>query len=258
MTETLGEVDAISWQDGIAVIPRRKFASEYFDYKPGEHVVFGGPTQRGKTTLAFELLEYVASPDLPAYVAVSKPRDPTTERAGERLGFRRVSNWPAPKKLNEIWDGPPPGYLVWPKFGDMNTDVDRCAAITLRLLEDRYAAGARHKQGILVMDDTMTKSKLMNLDKPLTTHLAMSGAMGIGVWTFVQKPTDSGRTVIWSFSQSEHLFLTHDPDRKSQMRYDEIGGVDPKDVIRYTNSLKPYQFLYIKRTEKHSCIVDSK
>lgn len=243
--------------DGLWVFSRADFAATRFDYKPGEHVVFGGPTQRGKTTLAFQLLEYCATPECPAYVAVSKPSDPTTEREGKRLGYRRVSEWPAPVKVSQLWDGKPPGYLVWPKFGDINADTVRAARVTSALIADRYAAGVKNKHGILVMDDTMVKSKILGLDREMTTILAMSGAMGIGQWTFVQKPTDSGRTAIWSYGAAEHLFLTRDNDRRNQARYDEIGGVDPHFVSAQTRKLKPYQFLYLKRTGEFACVVDA-
>lgn len=244
--------------DGLWVFGRREFASERFDYKPGNHVVFGGPTQHGKTTLAFDLLEFCATPECPAYVAVSKPRDPTTEQAGKRLGFRRVDNWPPTRKVQEMLNGYPPGYLVWPRFGDLDTDADRAADITARLIADRYAAGVRRKRGILVMDDTMVKSRILGLDREMTTILAMSGAMGLGQWVFVQKPTDSGRTSVWSYGNAEHLFITFDPDRKNQQRYDEIGGVDPQLVAKATRTLKPYQFLYIKRTGGFMCVVGEK
>lgn len=243
-------------ESGLWVFSREDFARNRFDYKPGEHVVFGGPTQRGKTTLAFQLLQYTATPDLPAYVAVSKPRDPVTQRWGEKLGYRRVTEWPAPKHIREVFGGEKPsGYLIWPKFGDMDSDVERCARVTKALLDDRYTAGVRNKHGILVLDDTMTKSKLMGLDKPMTTHLAMSGAMGLGVWVFVQKPTDSGRASIWAYGAAEHVFLARDPERRNQIRYDEIGGFDSKLVANATNRLKPFQFLYLKRTEQYVCIV---
>lgn len=242
----------------IAVIPRKEFASERFDYRPGEHVVFGGPTQHGKTTLAFELLEFVATSDLPAYVAVSKPRDPTTEKYGKKLKFRRVSDWPPRRKIQEIINGNPPGYLVWPKFGNIDVDTRRASDITARLIADRYTAGTRRQMGILVMDDTMIKSRILGLDREMTTILAMAGAMGIGQWVFIQRPTDSGRTSIWSYGQAEHLFITYDPDKRNRQRYDEIGGVDPKYVAQATKDLKPYEFLYIKRTGNFMCIVGAK
>jgi hypothetical protein len=257
MTMTV-ESGAYQKANGLWVIPRAEFARDRFDYKAGEHVVFGGPTQRGKTTLAFQLLEYCATPELPAYVAVSKPEDKVTSREGLRLGFRRVTDWPAPVKVQDAWNGKPPGYLIWPKFGDINTDVAKCADVTARLIGDRYTAGVKKKKGILVMDDTMVKSKIMGLDGPMTTILAMSGAMGLGQWTFVQKPTDSGRTAIWSYGASEHVFITYDPDRNNQRRYDEIGGIDPHFVAKASQKLGPYEFLYIKRTERFVCIVGGK
>lgn len=245
-------------EDGLTVIPRREFAAQRFPYKDGEHVVFGGRTQKGKTTLAFDLLEYCATPECPAYVAVSKPTDKTTATAGERLGYRRVSEWPPNRTLKEMVDGPPSGYLIWPKFGDIDNDMEKASYVTSRLLGDRYTAGVRNKHGILVMDDTMVKSKILGLDKQMTTILAMSGAMGIGQWVFVQKPTDSGRTALWAYEQSEHIFLTKAGDKRTRQRFDEISGIDGKLVERALQDLDEYQFLYIKRTEGYICVVDSK
>lgn len=76
--------------DGLMVIQRRAFCRNYMEYKKGEHAVFGGPSTAGKTTLSFDLLEYIATPDFPAYLAVSKPSDPVTEQRGKELNFRRV------------------------------------------------------------------------------------------------------------------------------------------------------------------------
>lgn len=258
MTVGLTRTDPHTNSQGLWVYSRRDFARDYFAYEPGDHVVFGGPTRRGKTSLAFVLLEYVATPECPAFVAVSKPKDPVSAREGQRLGFRRVSEWPPTVKISELFGNKPSGYLVWPKFGDMDTDVANCTLVTGQLLRATYAAGAKGQQGILVMDDTMTKSKLMKLDREMTTHLAMSGAMGLGMWVFVQKPTDSGQASVWSYGAAEHVFLTIDPDRKNQIRYDEIGGFDPKAVTNAVNSLEPYQFLYLKRTERYMCVIGAK
>jgi hypothetical protein len=242
------------------VIGREEFASERFDYKPGQHVVFAGPTQRaGKTTLCFKLLEYTATPECPAYIAVSKPRDPTTEAEMKRLGYRKVEDWPVEPKVGELFNGKPSGYVVWPKFGDMDKDTDRAALVTGRLLRDRYAQGVKGKKGILVCDDTVVKSKLLGLDREMTTHIAMAGAMDLGGWYFVQKPTDSGRAAIWAYGNSEHVFISHDPEKRNRDRYDEIGGFDHNQVAEISRTqLRPFQFLYLKRTGNRMCIVDSK
>ena len=240
------------------VIPRDEFARDYFDYEPGQHVLFAGPTQMsGKTTLAFKLLEYVATPDCPAFVAVSKPSDKITLEEGRRLNFRFVDTWPVEKKVKEIFGDRPPGYVVWPRFGDMENDADNAARITGALLRERYSAGVKGKPGILVCDDTVVKSKLLGLDKEMTTHIAMSGAMKLGGWYFVQKPTDSGRASVWAYGNSYHIFLAKEGDRRNRVRYDEIGGFDRNVVAQAMMQLKRYQFLYIRR-DGRMCIVDSK
>jgi hypothetical protein len=242
-----------------AVIPRLEFARSFFWYKPGEHVVFAGPTQRaGKTTLSFQLLEYTATPEMPAYVAVSKPRDPVTEREMRRLHYRLVDEWPVPVRVQDLWAGEKPsGYVIWPKFGDIDADVDNAARVTSALLRDRYAQGVKGKKGILVCDDTVVKSKLLGLDRYMTTHIAMAGAMDLGGWYFVQKPTGSGNASIWAYGNSEHIFISHDPDKRNRIRYDEIGGFPSHQVDEISRTLKPFQFLYLKRSGAHICIVDS-
>src|ERR1700744_4694362 len=86
MAVPLREPIAYEKGDGIWVIPRKDFCMNRWDYSPGQHVLFAGPTQRaGKTTLAFQLLEYTASPEMPAYVAVSKPSDKVSSTEGARL-----------------------------------------------------------------------------------------------------------------------------------------------------------------------------
>lgn len=245
--------------DGVWIIRRARFASDHFNYKPGQHVVFAGPTQRGKTQLAFQLLEYTASPVLPAYVAVSKPRDPVTSREGKRLGYRRTSEWPVTPKIKEMFkDGKPSGYLIWADMRDSDTAIPNASALTRKLITDVYANGARGKPCILVLDDTVTKSKVLGLDREMVMIATMSGAMGIGGWYFVQKPTDAGKASLWSFSQSDHIFVFRDPDKRNRIRYTEIGGFDSREVERISLTLDRYQALYLERAHGYMCIVDSR
>lgn len=248
-------------EHGLTVVPRDIFARNYFHYKGGEHCVFGGPSKRGKTELAFDLLAVVATPELPAYVAVSKPTDKVTLTQGKRLGFRFVDNWPPQKKISDAWNGRPRGYVIWPHFGDIDTDFSNAAAITARLMADRYTASARHKKhsaGILVMDDTMVKAKVMGLDNQMVTILAMAGAMEIGLWVFVQKPTDSGRTPLWAYENGDHYFFAKGGDQRMLFRYMQVGEAGEKadTVISVLPKLKEYQFLYLHGGD--ICIIDRK
>lgn len=243
--------------DGLWIIDREEFKTKRFDYKAGQHVLFAGPSQNGKTSLAFDLLEYCASPKLPAYVVVSKPTDSVTEKRGQDLNYRRVSDWPPKITFKELKEGKPNGYLLWPKFGDMEKDVPNAREITYRFLAQTYADGARRKKAIIVLDDTYLKAKVLGLDREMTTIHAMAGAMGIGAWTFVQKATGAGETTLMAYGAAEHVFLFNEPDANYRKRYGEIGGVDPKLVERTVMTLDKYQCLYIKRTGRFMCVVDS-
>jgi hypothetical protein len=245
--------------DGIWVIPRTEAVRDRIDVEPGQHVVFAGPTQNGKTELAFALLEYTATPEIPAYVAVSKPRDPVTSKWGAKLGYRRSGTYPPPPKIKELSkDHRPAGYLIWPDMSTSGTAVGNAANVTRDLINGVYADGSKGKKCFLILDDTVTKSKVLGLDKEMVMVLTMAGAMGIGGWTFVQKPTGAGETALWSFSQSDHIFIARDPDKRNRERYTEIGGFDSKEVERVTMTLKTYQFLYLERKHRYMCIVDSK
>jgi hypothetical protein len=244
--------------DNVWVIGRQEFCQCHWTYKSGQHVVFAGPTQNGKTKLAFALLEYTATPEIPAYVAVSKPRDPVTSEEGARLGYRRHNAYPFPPKIKDVFpDQRPSGFLMWPDMDDPQTAIPNASRETKNMISGVYADGAKNKKCILVLDDTVTKSKVLNLDKDMVMVLTMSGAMGIGGWFFVQKPTGAGNTALWSFSQSDHLFIAKDPDGRNRDRYNEIGGFDSKEVERICLTLKRYQFLYLEREHRYMCIVDA-
>lgn len=243
---------------GLLVVPRRLFSTTYWYYDPGQHVVFGGPSTHGKTRLAFDLAAPVIRPDFPIYVAQSKPRDPETDRAAVALELRVVPDWPVPPRVKELWNGKPNGYVIRPSFGDIGTDMDRCAEITARLLAERYSAGAskRGAKGILMMDDTMVKAKILGLDRQMVTIIAMAGAMGIGEWVFVQKPTDSGSITLWAYENASHCFFTKGGDTRMMKRYSEIAGEHGKLVMEVVPQLKEYQFLYLHKVQGWICIVD--
>src|ERR1700722_12884102 len=121
--------------DGVWVFERQVFAQNHWDYHEGQHVVFAGPTQNGKTELAFTLLEYTATPECPAYVAVSKPKDPVTSKWGHKLGYRRIATYPFPPKVREMFkEGKPSGYLIWPEMGTPETAVANASSVTAALI----------------------------------------------------------------------------------------------------------------------------
>lgn len=259
----LSEVERTQHTSGLTLVTRRAFVRD-FPYEQGEHTVFGGRSTGGKTSLAFDLMEYICTPDWPGYVAQSKPDDRVTRERGAQLNFRTVSEWPPMPKLGEVkaFGGQKPsGYIVVPHFGSLHEDMERCAVLTETLLMERYSAGAdskRRKPGILMMDDTMVKAKMMGQDSNMVTILAMGGAMGLALWVFIQRPADSGRTALWAFENATHIFLTKGGDKQMMKRYMEILGEHGPLALQVLPTLAEYQFLYYHRVKGYLCIVDAK
>jgi hypothetical protein len=244
------------------LISRPVFAQKYFHYTPGDHVVFGGPTQiSGKTQLAYDLLSVVATPACPVYVAVSKPKDPVTTHYAQINDWRIVREWPQPKHVSEVFGNKKySGYVIWPLFGDLYGDRAKVQQVLGELISERYGASARSKKakhGILMMDDTRDKEKVVGLKYEMTTVLTMSGAMGLGQWSFVQKPSQAGDTALMAYSAAKHWFLFKEPTASAREYYGQVGGVDPHYIEYVINNLGPRQAFYICRNGPTMAIVDS-
>jgi hypothetical protein len=228
--------------------PRDEFLAERWNYQAGDHVTFLAPTQNGKTTLAFELLDRTASKELPAIVLVQKPRDPVVKKWLDYLrddrGWIKTENWP-PNPLRKR----AAGYIVWPRYTyHPDTDNRKQEDIFRRAILDSYKQGNR----ILFADETYGLTNRLDLDKELISVWSQGAGMGCGLWAATQRPA---YIPLWAYSQAEHVFISADPDKRARMRYAEIGGINPHLVEATVQRLPKYHWLYIRRTGPAVCIV---
>ena len=225
---------------------RTEFINERWRYRAGEHVTFIAPTQHGKTTLAFQLMEVTATPRMPAITKVMKPRDRTVSDWGKRLRYRTVRQWPP---FPSLWRPKPNGYLLWPRH-TFNFNIDK-AELTYqmeRCLTHSYRKGNR----IVFGDEAYGLAEELGLGHELVAIWTRGASMGCGLWAATQRPA---YIPLWGYSMAEHVFIGHDPDKRSVKRFAEIGGIDP-DIIQYTvPRLQRYEYLYIRRTGPAICIV---
>lgn len=228
------------------VIPRAEFLTDYWDYTPGHHVTILAPTQWGKTTFCYQLLDTVSTPKLPTYVLVIKPRSPVTERWGKRLGFKTIRQWPMPVQVVKRR-----GYNLWPRHtkGDPAANDKQLAAIFGRALDDLYHRGNCQ----ILADESTGFTDDLNLARHVSTIHKRGAEMRCGMWVTDQRPFYVVQT---AYSQAEHLFIGKSTDARDRKRYGEIGGIDPYVVDRATLGLEKYQWLYIRRTGPQMCIVD--
>ena len=233
-------------------IDRDEFIDEIFvpNYDPEEgHIAFIGPTRCGKTTLAYQLLDRVATPDLPAYVLVMKPKDDVVVDWSKLSGFKKTETWPPvwqrgwSKKSGGLGKKRR-GWVFWPRhsLSDIKRDNKMLSVQFRRILNECYRKGQR----IVFADEIVGLSKELNLEEELNAIWTRGGAMRCALWAASQRPFHAPLAM---YSQSEHLFLFNDPDKRDRDRFRDIsGGIDPDLIDTTVINLKKHECLYIGKT----------
>ena len=225
---------------------RREFLVDYWHYTAGQQVAFVAPSQDGKTTLAFQMLMYTATPELPVLAFVMKPRDATPAAWGRHLGLTIVGEWdngPPPRR----WNQPEPiGWMLWPP----HTFI---VAVDNANIERQFRAGLQwaYARGDIIVfaDEVYGMVAELDLTDELIALWSRGSGMGAGLWSATQRPSGSqGKGVPgFMYSNAQHLLLSRDPDKRSRERYGEIGGVDPRLIEAIVLSLKRHEFLWINK-----------
>jgi hypothetical protein len=224
----------------IPVLSRKQFLEKFaIEYHAGQHVTFLGPSGRGKTRLAGEMLKAVIRVNKKIKVVILhgkiKGRDQTIEKLSKTANLPIVSEYP-------------PGYYVRMRHRSRNGIIVRplespgeSVRAENALLRKHYEKAIhksyhapKKKPVILIVDEahqTHTDLKLKeNCEGPL-----MRGRPVCGVWSLVQR----GRYVSYMvYDQAEWVIIFKDKDESNQERYAEIGGVDTAEMKYLARHLK--------------------
>jgi hypothetical protein len=241
----------------VTTFRRRDFLDNVWDYRSGDHVTFVGRTRSGKTTLAFQLLSRIPE-DIVPIVLVMKPRDATVVDWTQRLKYKRTATWPPLRSARRMpRNYKPPGWVAWPNLGNIESDDAITRDLFHKVMADSYAQAARRgaEDRIIFADEIVGIAKELRLERDVNALWMRGGGMGVGLWAGAQRPFELPQHAL---SQSVHLFLHRDDDKRNRERFAEIGGVDPDFVMQLTSSMAQYQFLYIARRGYHMAIVDAR
>jgi len=227
-------------------LSRDEFLNDYFDYRPGQHVLAAliSPTGNGKTRLGYQLLRAAMKqhPQLGVRVTIPKRRDAEASAWNAALGLKEVPGWPPPPR--KLWQPKPPGYAVWPlhHIGQPGDDPDKVLTENRAHVEGvmKAAALASWQEGdsIHVADDIYVQAVVLGMNQFFSEILTNGRSVGCALWGSNQKPsgTREGSVTSFFYNSPSHLFLGADLDERNRERFGEIGGVDRKfvsDIVQH-------------------------
>lgn len=240
------------------VIPRKEFVREFGrDYQAGQHVTFLGPTGRGKSTLCYQCLGEVVTPEMQVTSLHGKiyGRDPVIPRAAKLCNLRIVHEWP-PNQLRRRYDRKIKkynGYIVVPleKPGESPEAENRLLRHHFQnALTGNYRTTRR--KTITHINEAHQVQEELKLRTACEAPL-MRGAPDNAEWNEAQR----GRYLSYhTYGAPEHIFIFYDDDADTRRRYGDFGAADPDEIVDITSRLATRrvadgrtisQCLYIRR-----------
>lgn len=245
--------------DGIEVVEyeREDFLQNVWECRPGEHVSLIGPTEAGKTTLGYQLLDVTTDEKLPGLVLVMKPVDATVTSWGKRMGYVQTRVWPPP--ITKWRTKKPRGWTLWPAhdlrhYGRTNLNMYRqFHRAVLDVYGHQQRRGNQREGMILFADELAGLDDELGMEAEIKMMYSRGRSMHAGIWGATQRPVDIPKL---AYSSAHHLFLSYMPDESDRKRFAEIGGgIDSKLIDAVTLRLPQYWWLYIRRKDRTLCIV---
>ena len=208
--------------------------------RQGMHLLFNGPTQSGKTTLA----RYIAALRDYNLVLGTKPKDPSMD-AYLNDGYLRIERWPTDagewkrihRKGEEVWPAGKVWLVLWPKIATRE-DLRRHTGEYARAMESVFVDGS----WTLVVDEGLwvAGSKGLGLGDTLSDIAYGSASNKVSMYALTQRPSGIPR-IIWS-SVSE-CFLFHGGVTTDVRELSSLGTYPPRDVARVIQGLRGHEFL---------------
>jgi hypothetical protein len=255
----------------VPVVDRKVFVSDFAAKYTPAHVTFIGPTQRGKTTLCFQLLHEVLKRHKKWKVRVLhgkiKGRDHTIADWAKKSNYRVVRSWPpSPAIRPKHWKRNTKGYIVRP------LRKEESAKEETRILKEEFQKTIRsgyHSTGakrdriiITLVDERAQADKDLRMSEELDAPL-QRGLPDNPEWNNIQR----GKWVSYHcFDAPEHIFFFKSDDSSNNERYAELGCAEPGVIERVLSKLETKkvktggtisQALYIRRSDRYMCIVDT-
>lgn len=210
------------------------------DWTQTQHFGLVGPTEQGKSNLAYHLLDVYRT--YVAYFAI-KTKDDTLQAFVDSGRYVRIYDWP-PIKKRAVGRGRPytpeemPRRLVWPDATSLDSEAEQQRVFS-KALRDIYVTGG----WCPVFDDYWYLAHILGFEKDTKKMLANARSNEIPMLICAQRP--AGNRLVELFDQTSHLCFFRDMDEPNLNRISGVGATSARAIRGFVANLDPYQFLYV-------------
>jgi len=224
-------------QDWPLILPWDQFAlRERRNHEMGQHKLFVGPTQSGKTVLA-----RVLARDARAVVVLGTKKRDSSLDAYVAEGYKRIYHWPP--TANEIKEARTPSnsirFILWPEFDSLDSlNDDKVSEEFRKMFDSAYLEG----YWTIVCDESLWLASRDGLDLggTLVKMAYASASNNVSLYLCMQRPSGISRTT-WSNVSDAYIFhMGVDNDLREMA---SLGTYDPKDVRQVIKALTGKYFL---------------
>lgn len=198
------------------------------NWKQGEHVNIMGPTGKGKTTLALEVL------DIRDYVVGLgvKRFDETIEKFKSRKGYKVIKKWPPDIQYHKV--------LLWIKPKTLG-GLREQTYILRNALNQIYIAGG----WCIFIDDAGYVSGYLHLGSEIGIMLNQGRSSHLSVVIAMTQPKSVvARMPSEAFKQCTHQIVFKYTNQVEIKAISEIMGIDYKQLLAYMEQLGEHDCLY--------------
>lgn len=203
------------------------------DYRYDEHVTIIGPTGRGKTTLALEVLQARRNVAILATKPVGK--DSTLVAvSGKRGPYLRTLSVPSPAVARR--------FVVWPRMDGIE-DTKGQAAVMKSVMDQMFREGNR----AVLVDEVHYFTEFLHMGRYLKLWWTQGRSIGLSLVAGFQRPAWVPRD---AYSSATHIFIFGTNEREDIRAISGFGGMST-DGVRFavawlaSDPARFHQFLYI-------------
>ncbi len=211
------------------------FLTYVFRWKQDEHVAIIGPTDQGKSNLAYWILQ------LRSYVAYLgiKSRDKTLAAFAAKGGYERAWDWPPPRPGRHLRSKPAtwqemPRRLVWPDASDRRGARETQIRVFNDCLDDCWNAGSV----TVVWDDFWYLVRILGMELDAKQNLLNARSNDSAQVIIAQR--GAGNRMVELFDQPVHLLFARETDTRNL----QLLGPSNSPRRGFVAHLDQYQFLY--------------